>query len=294
MTDEDVSVFSTDESSIIPIVGGGVRPEFIIQSYRFGMHSDVGQARSVNEDSALALALARVAHLQTQPVGLFMVADGMGGHEAGEEASFAAVQSASESLLREVIVPMTDSRNVDGDSTPISEAMTHAFEAAHQRVMMEFPSGATTLTAALLVGRRIYVGHAGDCRLYVRNGPVFRPLTRDHSVLSRLVELEHLEGEEVEALASDPRRNVLYRAIGQTEELEFDFFSRLLEPGDTLLLCSDGLWGTVPDEIARGIMADSDTPDSACRRLVDEANRRGGPDNITAIIIEPVEQRITD
>ena len=271
-----------------------VSHEFIIQSYLFGMHSDAGQERDVNEDSALAMVFARVSHLNTQPVGLFMVADGMGGHEAGEQASLAAIQSSSESLLREVFLPLANPKEDAGDSIPITEAITHAFEAAHHIVVQELPNGATTLTVVLLIGRRVYVGHAGDCRLYLLGGSGFRSLTRDHSVLSRLVELEHLDAEEVESLASDPRRNVLYRAIGQTEELEFDFFSQRLEPEEALLLCSDGLWGTVPEDVMRGIIVEADAPAQACRRLVDEANLRGGPDNITAIVIEPLAKQADD
>ena len=277
-----------EESSIIPIVSGGLDHRRTTVTYQYALSSDIGQSREVNEDSAFATVMSRVSHFNTQSLGLFIAADGMGGHEAGEQASFAAIQVAGESLLREVLLPLTNPRSEIWNSIPVSEAMTHAFEEAHRKVMEEVPAGATTLTITLLMDRRIYVGHAGDCRLYILDDHSLRPITRDHSVLNRLIELEQLDQEEVELLATDPRRNVLYRAIGQAEEVEFDFFSQLLEPEEALLLCSDGLWGTVPDDIMRDIVREAESPAIACQNLVNEANQRGGPDNITVILIYPV------
>jgi PPM family protein phosphatase len=288
MNQQTVDDIPNEESCIIPIVTDGRDHASIVASFQYGLSSNIGQVREVNEDSAFATIISRVSHLNSQSLGLFMVADGMGGHEAGEQASLAAIQVAGECLLREVIMPLTSPKSEMWDSIPVSEAMTHAFEEAHRKVMEAVPDSATTLTIALLMDRRIYVGHAGDCRLYIFNNQTLHPITRDHSVLNRLMELGQLDLEDADLLATDPRRNVLYQAIGQAEDVEFDFFSQLLEPEEALLLCSDGLWGTVPDDIMSDIVKEAESPAIACQNLVNEANQRGGPDNITVILICPV------
>jgi protein phosphatase len=252
----------------------------------FSMASHIGMVREENEDSAFAWLQHLSTHEGLQTVGLFMVADGMGGHLHGEAASRLAVQTAGESLLRHVILPSLSSEAMT-PAVPIQEAIAEAFQAAHQRLQEKVPDGATTLTIVLLMGKRIYVGHAGDCRLYLLRGGELRQLTRDHSLLHRLFELGQIDPEELEALDQDARRNALYRAVGQPNPLEIDLASHSLLAGDGLVLCSDGLWGAVPRAEMKDILQQAPTPADACQALVAAANAHGGPDNITVIVVHP-------
>ena len=154
----------TLNASSIPIGTGETPDDAAPLSCQFSMISDIGQVRETNEDSASVMILTQISHQGRQPFGLFIVADGMGGHEAGERASLAAVQAAGETLLREVVSHLVNPASEIEHSIPINEAIQRAFEDAHARVLQEVSGGATTLTIVLLMARRIYVGHAGDCR----------------------------------------------------------------------------------------------------------------------------------
>jgi PPM family protein phosphatase len=279
-TDNDMAEIPLGSSEIPNAVG--------TSSVIYGLASDVGRRRDLNEDSAFALTQHWMSSQGAQTLGLFILADGMGGHTGGERASLAAVGAASEALIRDVVLQFSDQGGNGGRMPPLQEAMAGAFEAAQRRVQIEAPGGATTLTIAFLIARRVYVGHVGDCRLYLWRGGELTAWTRDHSVLSRLIELGQVDSAEADSLPGDPRRNALYRAVGQSGELEVDFFSRALDPGDGLLLCSDGLWSTVPCATLAHILASAETPKVACRQMIDVANEAGGPDNITAIFICPV------
>jgi PPM family protein phosphatase len=255
---------------------------------QFALLTDIGQARALNEDSAFACVQGHLSVQGSQSVGIFIVADGMGGHNEGERASLTAVRAASESLLREILLPLVDPSGDTWPHVPINEAIEHAFQEAQRRVSQNVVGGGTTLTAALLMGRRVYVGHVGDCRLYLWRDGHLTSLTRDHSILSRLMELGEVTQEEIDDTSDDERRHALYRAIGQPQEVEIDLSSRSVDPQDSLLLCSDGLWGSVPEAIMRDILAKEPSPVRACRELVAEANQRGGPDNITVILVHPI------
>ena len=271
----------------IPLGSAEIQSAIGASSVTYALASDVGRQRNLNEDSAFALSQDWVSAQGVQTLGLFILADGMGGHSGGERASLAAVGAASEVLIRDVILPFSDQGGDGWRMSPLQEAMAGAFEGAQRRVQLEVPGGATTLTIALLIARRIYVGHVGDCRLYLWRGGELTAWTRDHSVLSRLIELGQVDSAEADSLLNDPRRNALYRAVGQPGELEVDFFSKALEPDDGLLLCSDGLWGTVPPGTLAHVLSSAQSPKVACRQMIDVANEAGGPDNITAIFICP-------
>lgn len=134
-----------------------------------------------------------------------------------------------------------------------------------------------------MLGDLAYIGHVGDSRAYLITNDNIEQITRDHSLVQRLIELDQLTPEEA---VVHPQRNVLYRAIGQTENLEVDLLTRRLPPGSRLLLCSDGLWNLVPEEMILDIVRSTKTPQEACDRLITTANDRGGPDNITAILVQ--------
>ena len=251
---------------------------------RYGMVSDVGQVRSNNQDSAMALLTDARVTGNPPAVGLFIVADGMGGHKDGEHASAATVRVLSEIVVGEIVAPQLTMREITSDQKTIAEVLTEAMEAANLAVQADVPNGGTTATCAVIRGDLAYIAHVGDSRAYlVTEGNNMELITRDHSLVTRLKELGQLTDEEAEI---HPQRNVLYRAIGQGDTLEVDAATRRLPPSSQLLICSDGLWGVIGDERIAEILADSNDPQEACNRMVDAANQSGGPDNITVVIVE--------
>ena len=230
-----------------------------------GGTTDVGRVRDGNEDSYL-IADSVVA-----------VADGMGGHVAGEVASATALEP-----LRAL-----DGR-IFSDPTEALTALRDAVVDANEKVSKaaeEEPSYrgmGTTLTAALLEGRRLHVAHVGDSRAYLLRDGNFSQLTDDHTLVQHLIDEGQLTKEEA---ATHPQRSVVTRAIGVSPDVDVDAMSLELRPADQVLLCSDGLTGVVPDERIAQVLLEVDDIDTALDRLVDMANDAGGPDNITAVLI---------
>ena len=153
---------------------------------------------------------------------------------------------------------------------------------AHKAILKQASGGGTTLTAALIVGEQITIAHIGDSRAYAisRDGKM-EVLTRDHSLVKRLEELGQITSEEA---AIHPQRNVLYRALGQGEPFDPDIITAPMPEGGFLLLCSDGLWGAVPQEEMLKLITSNQSPFEACRLMVEAANKAGGPDNISAVL----------
>ncbi len=244
------------------------------EGLRIASLTDVGRRRTENEDSHAVWVSDDLAERQRLGV-LFMVADGMGGANAGEVAS----HMATEVVVREVRA------RAEGDP---AEALREAIEAANDAIHHQAGNNAdqrgmgTTCTAVVVRGTDVWVGHVGDSRAYlVRAGQLTR-LTRDHSLVAELVERGHLTEEDAK---HDPRRNVVTRSVGATDAVQVDaeHVGERLRSGDTLVVCSDGLHGQVTDEeIAR--FASEFEPEDACLRLIETANERGGPDNITVIV----------
>jgi len=230
-----------------------------------GGTSDVGRVREGNEDAFL-VADSVVA-----------VADGMGGHVAGEVASATALEP-----LREL-----DGR-VFPDSTAALTALRDAVVTANQEVSRRaedepsYRGMGTTLTAALLEGRRLHVAHVGDSRAYLLRDGSLSQLTDDHTLVQHLIDEGQLTHEEA---ANHPQRSVVTRAIGVSPEIDVDAMTLELQPEDQILLCSDGLTGVVSDEDITDVLEQVDDIDTALDQLVDMANEAGGPDNITAVLI---------
>ncbi len=149
------------------------------------------------------------------------------------------------------------------------------------------PGGGTTLTLALILGDRVFTAHVGDSRLYILSGKGKLTLsTKDHSLVKRLVDLGEIT--EAEA-ATHPQRNVLYRALGQTDALEPDLGQLTLAAGDLILICSDGLWGTLDKSKLKAILGDDGLSlDQKANALVDAANQAGGPDNISVVLVKRI------
>jgi PPM family protein phosphatase len=248
-----------------------------------GLGSDVGMVRSNNQDSMFTMFSANVSVEDQPDFGLFIVADGMGGHHDGERASAIAVRIIAKFVIDNFYRSLVGASSPDADRPIISEVLTEALQKANDAVSNEIPEGGTTVTAAALLGDLIYLAHVGDSRAYMIGAEGIEQITRDHSLVQRLIELDQLTPEEA---AAHPQRNVLYRAIGQSENLEVDVLTHRLPAGGRLLLCSDGLWNQVPEQNLLQIVQSSKSPQDACDHLITLANDRGGPDNITVVMVQ--------
>jgi protein phosphatase len=246
-----------------------------------GTSQSTGVERAHNEDALFALFGSSLGEAPVPTFGLFVVADGMGGHRSGEVASAVSVRTVAQRIARDTLLRLFDSE--DGlDAQPLQDQVRRALQDANSTVVSRVPGGGTTLTAALILGNQVTIGHVGDSRAYVLSNGQAKVLTRDHSLVKRLEELGQLT--EAEA-ATHPQRNVLYKAIGQGANLEVDVATYPVPQNGFLLICSDGLWGVVPEAEILRIAATSEHPQVACDELVRAANSAGGPDNITVIMV---------
>jgi PPM family protein phosphatase len=229
--------------------------------------SDVGRVRQQNEDSLFVGST------------VFAVADGMGGHQAGEIASDMALQPIAE----------VDGRHFP-DVASAEQALVDAISDANQAVVEEATANpgrrgmGTTLTAVLVRDGRLHVAHVGDSRAYLlRESDGITQLTTDHTLVEQLVREGRLSRDEA---ATHPQRSVITRAIGVDREVQVDSLPSLeMQGGDQVLLCSDGLTGPVGDDDIARILLDTPDGDEACKRLVAAANAGGGPDNITVVLL---------
>ncbi len=245
----------------------------------------VGKQREHNEDSLLALTSTISGGAESIPFGLYIVADGMGGHQFGEVASNAAIRIMGGNITKKFHSYLFNlPTQVLQES--LQEVMETSIMEAHQYVQREAPGSGTTVTAALILGQRVTIAHVGDSRAYsvYPDGRV-ELVTRDHSLVKRLEELGHLSKDEA---ANFPHRNVLIRALGQGEALEADIFTVPFPQGGYLMLCSDGLWGVINDKDIYRFITDAPNLERACQSMVDAANAAGGPDNITVILIHMI------
>lgn len=253
------------------------------QQLVYGCAQSVGKQREHNEDCIFALSIAIGGEPISLPIGLFIVADGMGGHQYGEVASSTAVRTLAGYIFKQIQPFLVNPATIMEES--IREVMRSAITEAQRAVTQTAPSSGTTLTAALIFGQQVTIGHVGDSRAYIIHpeggGEV---LTRDHSLVKRLEELGQISPEEA---AIHPRRNVLYRALGQGEILEPDVFTAPFSRVGCLLLCSDGLWGVLAENKLFQLVFSAQDPQTACQRLVTAANEAGGPDNISVIVVKP-------
>ncbi len=248
----------------------------------FGQTSDTGMMHSDNQDSAFAFAFTSESVDDLPQFGLFIVADGMGGHEGGERASALAMKSVSEGLLKDVFTPILEGNGMD-DVPPVTEVLVSALENANKEIHGNIPEGGgTTCTTAVIMGQRVFLGHVGDSRAYLLAKGTFEQITRDHSLAQRLYEVGQLTKEEIPGYE---RGNELYRALGINESVEVDIITRSLPLNCKLLLCSDGLWNKVSDEVIHKYLEDTIEPQVLTDKLVALANTNGGDDNITVVVV---------
>jgi protein phosphatase len=250
-----------------------------------GCGQSVGKQRELNEDSLLAVTATMAGNSGNLPFGLYIVADGMGGHQFGEVASNAAIRTVAGYILKK-FHPHLFQVNAEPMEESFQEIMQAAVREAQRSIQKEAPGSGTTLTAALVVGQQITVAHVGDSRAYFiyPDGRV-DPITRDHSLVKRLEELGHITPEEA---ANYPHRNVLYRALGQGEIMDPDIFTVGFPQPGYLLVCSDGLWGVITEQDLVRSITEASNLQRACQNLVNAANTAGGPDNISVILVQLV------
>jgi len=262
---------------------GNQNPHFELQQLIAAGGQSVGKQRELNEDSLLAITSTMAGNSGNLPFGLYIIADGMGGHQFGEVASNAAIRTVAGYVLRKFHSYLFQIKTDTMDES-FQEIMLAAVSEAQRAIQREAPGSGTTLTAALVLGQQITVAHVGDSRAYfVYPDGRLEAITRDHSLVKRLEELGHISPEEAE---NYPHRNVLYRALGQGEILEPDIFTIAFPQPAYLMICSDGLWGVVSEQdLIRGI---NEAPNlqRACQNLVTAANVAGGPDNISIILAQ--------
>ena len=262
-------------------------------SWLIGALSNDGIKRSNNEDATFTFS-SMLSDIESTPsFGIFIVADGAGGHLNGEKASSLTLRTVASRLIRDVYMPLlkNDSKNTL-DYPTTSEAITSAIQEANRLVMEQIEDGGCTCTVAVITGNIVNIGHVGDSRLYLINKAEIDPLTRDHSIVGRLIEIGQLTREEAK---THPQRSVLYRGIGMDglsdgEDIEVDIHRKRLKGGDSILLCSDGLWDMVDDDEIHTTVLEAKTPQEACKNLVRKANLNGGHDNISVVnVSSPID-----
>jgi serine/threonine protein phosphatase PrpC len=248
-----------------------------------GSASDPGIKRKddPNEDSILSIYGTRIHHAWSHPFGLFVVADGVGGHTNGQEASRLAIKALGDTVIPAVLNNAEDEAIF---AELLAEGMHHANLSLYQRNRQQQSHMGTTLTAALVVSNTAYVANVGDSRTYLyRQGNALSQITRDHSVVARLVEERVIHREDI---YTHPRRHEIYRCLGMHASVEVDLFTVPLQASDNLLLCSDGLWEMVRDpEIQHILKYSYHLPSQASALLIQAALNRGGKDNVSVILV---------
>lgn len=239
--------------------------------------TDVGKKREKNEDSLLVNA----------DLGLFMVADGMGGHLGGEYASRIAVKTVEE-IVRQLLddPDATISADIVFDRSDPGEVLKYAIRIASQRIFDEAARNpnlrgmGTTTVALLLRDGKGFIAHVGDSRAYLVKGGEIKQLTADHSLVAEQLRAGFITPEE---LKNHKFKNIITRSVGFQNDVEIDLLIRDLDTDDQFLLCSDGLTNLVEDADI-GKIVSKNGPKEACRKLIELANKRGGDDNVTVIL----------
>lgn len=243
--------------------------------------TDVGRVRPHNEDYVDYYIPPDPRQLARKGA-LYLVADGMGGHQAGEVASQGAVE-------------LVIGRYYSDTTHDVGTSLVRAFRSANQQIHAQAQSDpsksgmGTTLVAAVILGRKVYMANVGDSRAYRVNKQGISQITKDHSWVGQQVRAGLLTREQARR---HPQRNLVTRALGSKPAVEVDLFEGEISAGDSLLLCSDGLTGRVEDHELAAIIQEH-RPQEAARLLVDLANERGGNDNISVLIVSAQEERAT-
>jgi serine/threonine protein phosphatase PrpC len=252
-----------------------------------GRSSDVGRVRKTNEDSVLTLEATVLEHEGNLPVALYVIADGMGGHQSGEVASSIASRTIGAVVNSSLIGPLVAGDPVARDPATCGRLLQQAVLEANRRITdlarERHSDLGTTVVVAMLIGNQLTVANVGDSRGYMWHDEGLQVITRDHSLVMQLVMAGQIKPEDI---YTHPRRNEIYRALGDPRltEDEIDVYNQRLRPGDGVMLCSDGLWDFVRDpDIAAILSTPGADPQTLANALVAQANLNGGEDNISVV-----------
>ena len=248
-----------------------------LNSRKIGMLTDVGKVRTIDEDSILAADLSFGINSESEKFLLLAVADGMGGHAKGEEASKIALNTLTKTIIPELF-----------GNVSFTDLLENGIKNANQEILEytvknpESSGMGTTTVCALVKGNNIHLANVGDSRAYVISDDGIRRVTKDHSYVQSLID----EGQITEEEARDhPQKNVITKAVGIMESVEPDTMKLTLDDDESLLLCCDGVIAHLTDEDIHKIICNENNPQNACQQIVDLANQRGGSDNISLIIL---------
>jgi len=256
-------------------------------------HSDAGDVRrsEPNEDSTLVLLLQRMHESISAPYGVFIVADGLGGHDNGQVASRMTINIIAERMVRELLAEPLEAEK-DGESTqPFDEdalialfhgAIEDANTALCQKNQLDKTDMGSTITGFMVSGEHAYIINVGDSRTYMMRAKQLYQLTTDHSLVGQLVASGLIEPDDV---YTHPQRSQIFRSLGDKPNVQIDVFKQQLHPGDILLSCSDGLWEMVRNPQIESILGSAPDPQTACAQLVEAANTNGGEDNVSAVLV---------
>lgn len=248
----------------------------------FAALRDIGRVRSINQDSIFGMLSTLPRESNDLPFGVFVVADGMGGHQGGEVASRLAISTVVQHILAELVVPTLADSSTEALQPLLIEAVQTANRVIWEQAQTLGSDMGTTCTVALMLGHALYLGHVGDSRAYLATPTGLRLLTNDHSTVGRLIQVGQLDASEAR---EHPLRSQLYRTVGQQPEVLVDFSYQQLGDATHLLLASDGLWGMIDDDILLDVLQHHPWPQDACNELIARANLAGGDDNISAIVV---------
>ncbi|GCF06556.1 protein phosphatase 2C domain-containing protein [Dictyobacter arantiisoli] len=256
-------------------------------------NSDAGTVRrsEPNEDSTLTLTLERVHESISTPVGLYVVADGMGGHANGQGASRTTIALIAERVTRELLLAPLQAEKA-GEAVPATDDETYkellrgAIEGANTTLCQinqkDKSDMGSTLTGFMIIGDHAYIFNVGDSRTYMLRDEKLYQLTNDHSLVGQLVAGGLIEPDDV---YTHPQRNQIFRSIGDKQNVQVDLFTQQIHPGDILLSCSDGLWEMVRDPQITDLLNQAPDPQAACTQLIEVANANGGEDNVSAVVV---------
>ena len=238
----------------------------------YATKTDIGKERKINQDFCL---------VSTEKPQLFVLCDGMGGHQSGDVAS----QTAAESIRTYLRMQSTLDLDAGKAERILKNAVSYANNVVYTRATEseDLAGMGTTADVCLLDFDTLYIAHVGDSRVYLLREGKLEKLTRDHSLVEELLESGAITAAEAE---KHPHKNVITRAIGTNRSVVPDFIEKKLEKGDILLLCSDGLSNMLADTEIKNILISSENLDEVSQNLIDRANQNGGKDNITAIVMK--------
>jgi len=255
--------------------------------------SDAGNVRrsDPNEDSALILQLQRIHESLSTPVGVYIVADGMGGHDNGQLASRMTINAIAQRMTQDLLLaPLANEKDGVPASPPDEESLVALLHSAIEEantILCEVNTRnktdmGSTLTGFMIAGQHAFIVNVGDSRTYMLRGGQLYQLTTDHSLVGQLVASGLIEPDDV---YTHPQRSQIYRSLGDKPNTQIDIFKQQLHPGDKLLACCDGLWEMVRNPQIESVLNTAPDPQTASQQLIDLANDNGGEDNITAVIV---------